>query len=88
MEGCTHEVLDIAASTDAQGEVVIMRIAIKCDACGLRYSWRGLNSGQPNESEPVTSADGYELRAPLIPRPGGVVGLLKMAGMEDKLTPP
>jgi hypothetical protein len=62
-----------------------IRIRVRCDSCGQHFSWRGLNSGVANADEPVTTADGYELVAPIVPRPGGVVGILAMAGLEDKL---
>jgi hypothetical protein len=62
-------------------------IGLRCAECRMQFAWRGLNSGQANQREPVTSADGYQLRAPIGPRPTGVVGLLQSAGLEHLLGP-
>ena len=89
MTDCAHDDLEIAsqASLLSQNgaEWLNMTLSVRCESCGTLFSWRGLNSGVPNPLEPVTSADGFELRAPIYPQPGGVVGLLKMAGLEDRL---
>jgi hypothetical protein len=60
-------------------------VKLRCDNCQQQFSWQGLNSGHANGREPVTSADGYELRAPIAPHPGGVVGLLAHGGLEHAL---
>ena len=85
MPDCEHEVLSI--SFDAV-ELHVFRYAsirVRCDRCQMLFSWRGVKSGTPNPDEPVVSADGYELRAPITPGPGSVVGLLARAGMTDVL---
>ena len=89
MTDCVHDDLEIASQASllsSNGTSWLnMTLSVRCESCGTLFSWRGLNSGVPNPSEPVTSADGFELRAPIYPQPGGVVGLLKMAGLEDRL---
>jgi len=89
MTDCVHDDLEIASQASllsSNGTSWLnMTLSVRCESCGTLFSWRGLNSGVPNPSEPVTSADGFELRAPIYPQPGGVVGLLKMAGLADRL---
>jgi hypothetical protein len=91
-DACAHDGLELGSDADLRvgpdGEFVVFRLRVRCDACGVQFSWRGLNSGVPNPLEPVTSADGYELRAPVVPRPGGVVGVLALANLEHELEPP
>jgi hypothetical protein len=60
-------------------------LRVRCVECQQQFAFGGLNSGVENPNEPVVSADGYELRAPIVPRPGGVVGMLKLGGMESVL---
>jgi hypothetical protein len=86
---CAHDDLEIASEASLLSQSgttwLNMTLSVRCESCGTLFSWRGLNSGTANPNEPVTSADGFELRAPISPQPGGVVGLLKMAGLEDRL---
>lgn len=88
---CTHAALMLESHveelTSPLGvQWLAIRLRIKCSTCNALFSWRGLNSGTPNPDEPVISADGFELRAPIVPGPGGVVGVLQMAGID--LSPP
>jgi hypothetical protein len=89
MTDCIHDDLEIASEVSLLSQSgtawLNMTLSVRCESCGTLFSWRGLNSGVANPNEPVTSADGFELRAPISPQPGGVVGLLKMAGLEDRL---
>jgi hypothetical protein len=85
-DACPHEQLQIGSEFSAlpeHPECLIARIGFRCAECGQQYSFAGLPSGVANPIEPVVSADGYELRAPIYPRPGATVGLMREAGMED-----
>lgn len=89
-EPCEHLTFElnteVAEADDPQlGKWRLAVLRIRCTTCRLQFAWRGLASGLPNPLEPTTSADGYELRAPISPRPGGVVGLLQSAGLEHLL---
>jgi hypothetical protein len=84
----TFEVSTEIALGEPSGERMwIAVLGIRCAMCRQRFAWRGFNSGQPNPQEAVVSADGYELRAPIIPQPTGVVGMLRSAGLEHLLGP-
>jgi hypothetical protein len=86
---CEHDELEVATDVDRldgpDGTFTVARVSVRCDGCGTLFSWRGLNSGVSNPYEPVTTADGYELRAPIVPRAGGVVVVLAFAGIEHEL---
>lgn len=94
MEGgvsdCAHDWLEVAPEVNEtsgpDGSWLELRCRVRCGVCQEPFSFRGLNSGNSNPHEPVTSADGYELRAPIADRPGGVVGVLALAGLEGRLT--
>ena len=93
MSDCQHEgefevSTEVGIMTDESGERTwFTLLEIRCAACHERFAWRGFNSGHPNPREAVISADGYELRAPITPRPQGIVGLLQSAGLEHMLGP-
>lgn len=86
---CAHDDLEVGSDVDQltgpDGAYLSIRIRVRCDECGQLFSWRGLNSGVANPHEPTTTADGFELRAPIVPRPGGVVGVLALANLEGEL---
>jgi hypothetical protein len=88
-ESCSHDELEVGSDVDQltgpDGPFLSIRLRVRCGDCGELFSWRGLSSGVSNPHEPATSADGYELRAPIVPRPGGVVGVLKLANLEGEL---
>jgi hypothetical protein len=41
-------------------------IHVRCATCGVRFRWLGLEMGL-DPARPMTSVDGFELRAPLEP---------------------
>lgn len=88
---CDHE--DLIISPDVVEEEAtppfrVLKLRVRCDACHEYFHFRGISSGHPNPDMPATSADGYELRAPILPGPGAVVGLMVKTGLEDKLVNP
>jgi hypothetical protein len=90
---CAHEQslwldshVDVFTRADNSQRWISIRVRVKCAACDALFSWRGLNSGLANPDEPVVSADGFELRAPIAPGPGGTLGVLQLAGVD--LAPP
>ena len=92
-ETCPHDELSVGSQVDlvdqASGKPwLCIKISVRCDACHTLFSWGGLASGLPNRDGPVVSADGYELRAPIAPRPGAAVGVMVRAGLEDRLRNP
>ena len=92
-EACPHDDLEFSCRVSAPelgvaGGFWLARVYIRCVACGQQFSWRGLASGDPNPELPCVSADGYELRAPLQPKAGAVVGLLESVGIADRLVQP
>jgi hypothetical protein len=91
-ESCAHDDLEVGSSVDQLEEHgntwLCIKLSVRCQSCNTLFSWSGVGSGLPNHLEPVVSADGYELRAPIVPRPGGTVGLLVRAGLEDRLLHP
>jgi hypothetical protein len=66
-------------------QFIYVASSVRCSACGLAFHWRGVNSGPPNANEATVTADGYELRCPIAPGPGAVVGLLEHVGLADRL---
>ena len=92
-EGCPHDDLVFACKVSApevgtDDGFWLARVYIRCDACSQNFSWRGIRSGEPNPSEPVVSADGFELRCPIVPHAGAVAGLLESVGLADRLVQP
>jgi hypothetical protein len=86
---CEHTDIEIAARMEhcqaGAEEWLSLALNVRCAGCNVLFSWGGLSAGLPNPAGPVVSADGYELRAPLAPRPGSVVGILQRAGLERVL---
>jgi hypothetical protein len=87
-DSCVHDELQFQPGAEALGETTIVTIRCRCAACGTFFSWQGVVPGVANPAGPVVSADGFELRAPVAPRPGAYVELLEQAGIADQLTPP
>jgi hypothetical protein len=87
---CLHETLEFSPQVNVIQEPAFLfaAVSVRCAACHQQFHWRGLTSGHPNPNEPVVSADGFELRAPIAPGPGAVVGLLDKTGLIDKLVQP
>jgi hypothetical protein len=71
---CAHDELEFNASliNIEQPPFRFVRVRARCVACYEFFHWRGIASGHPNPEEPVVSADGYELRAPIVAGPGAV----------------
>lgn len=87
---CQHDELEFTAQF-MEADLALFRYAliyVRCTSCQQQFHWRGLESGRPNPDVPVTSADGFELRAPLVAGPGATVGLLQSVGLVDKLVNP
>lgn len=86
---CAHDFLSVATDAlEPEGQFRYLTVSVRCSGCHTRFSFRGLNMGHPNSDTPVVSADGYQLRAPIEPKPGSVVGVLVSAGLEASLRPP
>jgi hypothetical protein len=86
---CPHDDLEVGSRVDQietpEGEkYLLLKLGVRCGMCGEKFSFAGLPSGLPNPKETVVSADGYELRAAIYPRPGATVGLMRDVGMEDE----
>jgi hypothetical protein len=90
MPECAHDELEFNASliNIEQPPFRFVRVRARCVTCFEFFHWRGIASGHPNPEEPVVSADGYELRAPIVAGPGAVVGLLERTGLGDVLVQP
>src|SRR4030095_2506496 len=87
--GCQHDFLDISSDAlEPEGQFRYVTISVRCSGCHVLFSWIGVNTGHPNSEVPVTSAEGYALRATIVARPGGVVSILQTAGLERHLVPP
>jgi hypothetical protein len=87
---CLHDDLELGnridQMVDSDGTTyLLLRLSVRCQTCGESFSFAGLPSGIPNPTETVVSADGYEIRAPIYPRPGATVALLQSAGLEERL---
>lgn len=60
--------VDVARLTNTAGVVerFAAEVHVRCADCGVRFRWLGLEMGL-SYSEPMTSVDGFELRAPIVP---------------------
>lgn len=89
---CMHQDLefspDMVENETPGGVFRFVTVRVRCAGCRLNFHWRGIESGHPNADEPTVSADGFELRAPILPGPGSIVGLMVATGLEDKLVNP
>lgn len=89
MVECAHD--DFEFSFNAQElspGIAVVAAQVRCASCQQQFHWRGLDVGSPNAELPVTSADGYELRAPIAFGPGSVVKLFEATGLLDRLQNP
>lgn len=91
-ETCAHNdfefVPGVMTVTDITPPFTFLTLRVRCIGCRQQFHFHGLNSGHPNPEAPVVSADGFELRAPIVAGPGAVVGLLHATGLEDRLVKP
>jgi hypothetical protein len=67
---CAHPVLltDFLVNRLADSEQFIFEVQLRCSECRVRFRWIGLPVGVEMQ-RPTTSADGFELRAPIAPDP-------------------
>jgi hypothetical protein len=87
---CPHTLLEFAPAVTVVDSpaFVYATLSVRCEACGVLFHWRGLSSGHPNPDQPVVSADGYELRAPIAQpeRPTAVMGSTALDPAHTRLT--
>jgi hypothetical protein len=64
---CHHQQTGISAEPIyyQEDDVFILRVSVKCMACGARFQFRGL-SDDPSQVAPFVSCDGFVAALPMI----------------------
>ena len=87
-DSCLHDFLSIQSDALEYEGTRYLTVSVRCAGCHVLWSFRGINSGGLDPNEPTCTADAYQLRAPIEPRPGAIVGVLSELGLEDRLNLP